>query len=120
VSAFGLWCTAVAIAGVGLAPGFWIVIACTALYGLGFGIFDANNMPILCQVAPPRFRATGYGLMNFCGTAAGALVTPLLGKLKDSGTPLALGFAYCAVPAIVAAIVMIVLRPRERDRGASV
>ena len=72
VSALGLLITAVAIAGVGLAPGFWIVIACTALYGFGFGMFDANNMPILCQVAPPRFRATGYGLMNFCGTGAPA------------------------------------------------
>jgi hypothetical protein len=74
-------------------------------------------MPILCQVAPPRFRATGYGIMNFFGTSAGALVTPLLGRLKDSGTPLALGFAYCAAPAIVAAVVMILLRPKERDRG---
>jgi MFS family permease len=118
VSALGLLLTAVAIAGIGLAPGFWVVIMCTALYGLGFGMFDANNMPILCQVAPARFRATGYGLMNFCGTAAGALVTPLLGKLKDSGTPLALGFAYCAAPALIAAIIMIALRPTERDRGA--
>jgi MFS family permease len=118
VSALGLLLTALAISGVGLAPGFEIVIVCTMLYGLGFGMFDANSMPILCQVAPPRFRATGYGLMNLCGTTAGALVTPLLGKLKDSGTPLALGFAYCAVPALVAAVVMILLRPQERDRGA--
>ena len=117
VAAIGLLGTGLAIAGVGLAPGFWIVIACTVLYGLGFGMFDANCMPILCQVAPPRFRATGYGLMNFCGTSAGALVTPLLGKLKDSGTPLALGFAYCAIPAVAAAVVMILMRPRERDRG---
>ncbi|MEI9893293.1 MAG: hypothetical protein WDN28_05160 [Chthoniobacter sp.] len=57
--------------------------------------------------------------MNLCGTAAGALVTPFLGKLKDSGTPLALGFAYCAVPALVAAVVMFLLRPGERDRGAA-
>jgi MFS transporter, ACS family, D-galactonate transporter len=119
VSALGLLFTALAIAGIGLAPGFWIVIACTVLYGLGFGMFDANNMPILCQVAPPRFRATGYGLMNFCGTYAGAKVTPLLGKLKDSGTPLALGFAYCALPAVVAAVLMIALRPRSRDRGVA-
>lgn len=119
VSALGLLLTAVAIAGIGLAPGFSVVIVCTALYGLGFGMFDANNMPILCQVAPTRFRATGYGLMNFCGTAAGALVTPFLGKLKDGGTPLALGFAYCAAPALLAAVIMILLRPRDRDRGAA-
>jgi len=117
VSASGLLCTAIAIVGIGLAPDFWIVIACSALYGFGFGMFDANSMPILCQVAPPRFRGTGYGLMNFCGTGAGALVTPLLGKLKDSGTPLALSFAYCAIPAILAAAIMVLMRPRDRDRG---
>jgi MFS transporter, ACS family, D-galactonate transporter len=117
VSATGLLFTALAIAGVGLAPGFGIVIVCTALYGFGFGMFDANSMPILCQVAPPRFRATGYGLMNLCGTAAGGLVTPLLGQLKDSGTPLAVGFAYCALPALAAAVIMFLLHPRDRDRG---
>jgi dipeptide/tripeptide permease len=87
---------------------------------LGFGMFDANNMPILCQVAPARFRATGYGLMNFVGIAAGAYLTPLLGKLKDSGVPLAVGFAYCAVPALLAAVLMFLLRPKDRDRGALV
>jgi MFS family permease len=117
VSASGLLLTALAIAGIGLAPGFWAVIVCTAFYGFGFGMFDANSMPILCQVAPPRFRATGYGLMNFCGTAAGAMVTPMLGALKDSGTPLAVGFAFCALPAVVAAILMISLRPSMRDCG---
>jgi MFS family permease len=119
VSASGLLCTAVAIVGVGLAPSFWMVIACSGLYGFGFGVFDANSMPILCQVAPPRFRGTGYGLMNFCGTGAGALVTPLLGKLKDSGTPLALSFAYCAIPALLAAAIMVMIRPPDRDRGVT-
>jgi MFS family permease len=119
VSASGLLCTVVAIIGIGLAPSFWMVIACSALYGFGFGVFDANSMPILCQVAPPRFRGTGYGLMNFCGTGAGALVTPLLGKLKDSGTPLALSFAYCAIPALIAAAIMVMMRPHDRDRGVT-
>jgi MFS family permease len=120
VSATGLFLQVVSIAGVGLAPGFWIAILCSALFGFGFGMFDANSMPILCQVAPPRFRATGYGLMNFCGTASGALVTYSLGKLKDHGTPLALGFAYCAVPSLLAAMLMLLIRPRDRDRGAAV
>jgi MFS family permease len=119
VSASGLFLQTAAMIGVGLAPIFWVVVVCSALFGFGFGMFDANSMPILCQVAPPRFRATGYGLMNFCGTAAGALVTPYLGRLKDNGTPLALGFAYCAVFSLVAAGIMALLRPRDRDRGAA-
>jgi len=89
VSGLGLLLTVPALAGMGLAPSFPLAIACTVLYGVGFGMFDANNMPILCQIAPPRLRATGYGVMNFFGIASGAYLTPLLGKLKDSGVPVA-------------------------------
>ena len=32
--------------------------------------------------------------------------------------PLAVSFAYCAVPALLAAVLMFLLRPKERDRGA--
>jgi MFS family permease len=119
LSALGLALLAPAIIVIGLAPGFLLAIAGSVLFGLGFGMFDANNMPILCQVAPARFRATGYGLMNFVGIASGAYLTPLLGKLKDSGVPLATGFAYCALPALLAAILMCGLRPPNRDCGAA-
>jgi len=117
-SAAGLLLTVPAVAGLGFAPTLPLVLVCAAFYGLGFGMFDTNNMPILCQLAPARFRATGYGLMNFIGIAAGAYLTPLLGRLKDHGTPLAVGFAACAVPALLAAILMLLLRPKERDCGA--
>jgi len=116
-SALGLLLIVPALAGIGFAPTLPLVIICAALYGLGFGMFDTNNMPILCQLAPARFRATGYGLMNFAGIAAGAYLTPLLGQLKDHGTPLSVAFAACAVPVILAAILMFLLRPQERDCG---
>jgi MFS family permease len=115
VSGLGLLLTVPALAGMGLAPSFPLAITCTVLYGLGFGMFDANNMPILCQVAPPRLRATGYGVMNFFGIASGAYLTPFLGKLKDSGVPLATGFACCALPALLAAVLMFLLRPKTRN-----
>jgi len=115
VSGLGLLLTVPALAGMGLAPSFPLAITCTVLYGLGFGMFDANNMPILCQVAPPRLRATGYGVMNFFGIAAGAYLTPFLGKLKDSGVPLATGFACCALPALLATGLMFLLHPKTRN-----
>lgn len=120
LSSVGLLLLVPSIILVGLAPGFALTIAGSLLFGLGFGMMDANNMPILCQVAPARFRATGYGLMNFVGIAFGAYITPQLGKLKDSGMPLATSFAYCAVPALLAAILMYFLRPTSRDRGVAV
>ena len=116
-SAAGLLLTVPALLGIGFAPNLALAVACAALYGLGFGMFDTNNMPILCQLAPAQFRATGYGLMNFFGIAAGAFLTPLLGKLKDHGVPLATGFAYCAIPAVLAVVLMLSLRPTSRDCG---
>jgi len=116
-SAAGLLLTVPVLLGIGFAPSLPLVIICAVLYGLGFGMFDTNNMPILCQLAPARFRATGYGLMNFFGIAAGALLTPLLGRLKDHGVPLATGFACCAIPALLAAVLMLLLRPTSRDCG---
>ena len=118
-SAAGLLLTVPGIFGIGFAPNVAVAVVSAAVYGFGFGIFDANNMPILCQIAPARFRATGYGLMNFCGIAAGAFLTPVLGRMKDHGTPLSLGFAACAIPALIAALLMLALRPKERDCGAT-
>jgi MFS family permease len=118
ISALGLALLVPGMMTIGMAPGFAATIVGALVFGLGFGIFDANNMPILCQVAPARFRATGYGLLNFLGIGSGAFITPWLGKLKDSGVPLAVTFAYCAVPAVLAAVLMFFLRPKDRDRGA--
>ncbi len=33
-------------------------------FGIGRGIYDANAMPALCQIAPADLRATGYGLLQ--------------------------------------------------------
>lgn len=118
-SAGGLLLTVPAILGLSFAPNAGVAIACAALYGLGFGMFDTNNMPILCQFAPARFRATGYGILNCFGLAAGALLTPLLGHLKDHGVPLATGFACCALPALLAAGLLLTLRPASGDCRAA-
>lgn len=120
VSALGLILLVPSLIGIGMAPSFWMVVVCTALYGMSFGMADTNNMPILCQVAPPNFRATGYGLMNLVGIGAGAYLTPLLGKLKDHGVPLSQGFAVCAVPVLIASVLMLLLRPKSRDYGRAV
>ena len=87
-------------------------------FGLGFGIFDVNNMPILCQFASPRHRATGYGLMNLVGISSGAFITGLLGESADSGT-LGRDFAILGVVVLSAIIlVLTVLRPKYVNKTA--
>jgi MFS family permease len=82
------------------------------LFGLGFGIFDTNNMPILCQFVAPRYRATGYGLMNLAGISAGAVITEFLGKAEDNG---GMGPVFVLLSIVVVAAIVLqlaTLRPK--------
>lgn len=78
-------------------------------------MFDANNMPILCQFVSPKHRAAGYGLMNMTGVFAGAFVTQLLGKSTDSGH-LGRDLSMLAIPVAMAIILqLLVLKPKTTD-----
>ena len=86
------------------------------LFGLGFGMFDANNMPILCQFVSPRHRAAGYGLMNMTGVFAGAFITSWLGKSTDAGN-LGQDLALLAIPVLIALMLqLLLLKPVSADR----
>lgn len=90
-------------------------IAAGMCFGLGFGMFDGNNMPILCQFVSAKYRATGYGFMNMMGIMAGALITEWLGKSTDSGG-LAGDFALLAgVVLAIVVVQLLFLRPKVRD-----
>ena len=92
------------------------VIGGAVLFGTGFGMFDANSMPILCQFVSPRHRAAGYGLMNMTGIAAGAVITTFLGKSTDAGS-LGPDVALLAIPVVVAIILQLtVLKPLVADK----
>lgn len=114
-SAIGLFMTIPSLLFFGLGQhSFWI-IGGAVLFGIGYGMFDANNMPILCQFVSPRHRAAGYGLMNMTGVFAGALITSLLGRSTDSGH-LGRDMAALAIPVLIALILqLIILRPRVAD-----
>lgn len=84
-SVLGLSLTIPALILLGNGTGIEAIIIGGILFGLGFGIYDTNNMPILCQFVSPRYRATGYGIMNFVGISAGAIITEFLGKAADNG-----------------------------------
>lgn len=111
----GLAFTLPALFLIGYGSGLMQIVAGAILFGLGFGIFDVNNMPILCQFVPSRYRATGYGLMNLAGISAGAIITNELGKALDAGY-MNLVFA-CMIGAVALAILfqLIVLKPRTID-----
>ena len=101
-SALGIALLVPALFGVGNAGSAGVAVAFLALFGLGWGLFDCNNMPILCQLVPPGSRATGYGIMNFVSIGCGGLADWGFGVMRDAGLPLNLCFAAFASLALVA------------------
>lgn len=114
-SAIGLSLTIPALLLLGYGDTLFHIMTAAFCFGFGFGIFDANNMPILCQFVPARLRATAYGFMNMVGVFSGALVTDLLGRSTDAGN-LGKGFAMLAVLVLVAVIIQLYsLHPSRND-----
>lgn len=110
--AIGLGLTIPALLLLGFAHSVFGVVGAGLLFGLGFGIFDANNMPILCQFVPSGYRATAYGIMNMTGVFAGAAVTHVLGRWTDQGN-LGFGFAILGVGVLCALVLQLYfLRPQ--------
>jgi MFS family permease len=108
----GLTFTIPALLFLGLGSSLFSTLTGALLFGLGFGIFDVNNMPILCQFVTSRYRATGYGLMNLVGISSGALITSLLGKSADAGN-LNRDFLMMITPVLIAIILQLaVLKPK--------
>ena len=115
ISAIGLGLTIPALFLLGFGHNTIGVISAGMLFGIGFGIFDANNMPILCQFVSPKYRATAYGIMNMTGVFAGAMVTNVLGKWSDDGN-LGLGFALLSVVVAVAiTLQLLFLKPKQES-----
>lgn len=110
-SAIGLGLTVPALLLLGFGHSLVAVVGAGLCFGVGYGIFDANNMPILCQFISSKYRSTAYGIMNMTGVFAGAAVTQVLGKWSDGGN-LGLGFAVLGGVVVVALILQLTcLRP---------
>lgn len=114
-SAIGLALTIPSLLLLGFGHSLFHVVGAAVCFGLGFGMFDANNMPILCQFVSAKYRATAYGLMNMTGVFFGAFITDLLGRSSDAGN-LGKDFAMLAGIVAVALVVQLYfLRPQHND-----
>ncbi len=97
-SAIGMGLTIPSLVLLGMGESFTAVVCAGVLFGLGYGMFDANNMPILCQFVSSKQRATAYGVMNMVGVFSGAAITQVLGKWTDGGQ---LGFGFAVLGGVV-------------------
>jgi MFS family permease len=113
VSAIGMSLIVPAIFGMGNAGSLVVAVAFLILFGLGWGFFDGNNMPILCQIVRPQLRATGYGIMNLVSISCGGLADWGFGTLRDRDVPLSRIFGIFASAAIVSVLLVLLIQPRK-------
>jgi MFS family permease len=112
----GLALTIPAILLIGFGNNFTSIAGGAVLFGMGYGMFDTNTMPILCQFISARYRATAYGIMNLVGVSAGAVITNVLGKSIDGGS-LGRDFALLSIAVAISVIFMLsVLRPETINK----
>lgn len=112
-SSIGLMLTIPSLILLGFGHTYLGLIGAAMLFGIGFGMFDTNNMPILCQIIPEKQRATAYGIMNMMGVFAGYAVTLMLGSSTDAGN-LGADFSKLAIVVVVAVVLMLaLLKPKH-------
>ncbi len=119
VSAIGMGLIIPAMFGVGNAGTLTVAICFLVLFGLGWGVFDCNNMPILCQIVPPNLRATGYGIMNLVSISCGGLADWGFGSLRDQQVPLNIIFSVFATAALVSVALVLLIRPKPELTDAN-
>ena len=115
--AIGMLLLVPALFGVGNSGSLLAAVGFLILFGIGWGFFDCNNMPILSQIVEPRLRATGYGIMNLVSISCGGFADWGFGALRDRDVPLNMIFGVFAATAIWSAVLVLLIRPREIDEG---
>ena len=113
VSALGMTFFLPALFGVGNAATLTMAIFFLMLFGLGWGFFDCNNMPILCQIVRPELRATGYGVMNLVSISCGGFADWGFGWLRDRHVPLNVIFGVFAAVALLSVLIVLMIKPRQ-------
>lgn len=113
VSALGMSMIVPAIFGVGNAGTLAVAVAFLMLFGMGWGFFDGNNMPILCQIVRPDLRATGYGIMNLVSISCGGMADWGFGIMRDKHIPLNVIFGIFASVAILSVVCALLILPKR-------
>lgn len=113
VPAIGLFVAAPAVLLVAKTSVLALAIVGLSLYGLTRTFSDANMMPILCQIADPRYRATGYGVLNMFATIVGGITIYIGGALRDANIGVGTLFELAAVGLLVCGVLLLFVRNKR-------
>ncbi|NMC37137.1 MAG: MFS transporter [Bacteroidales bacterium] len=91
-----------------------VAIIALVFYAVTRSFGDSNMMPMLCMVADPRYRATGYGILNFFSTIIGGIALYAGGVLRDADIDLSRMYQFAAFTMIICAIMLFLIRPKPQ------
>lgn len=111
VPVIGLLMAAPAVLVMALTDVLAVAVAGLIFYGLGVAFINANLMPILCMVANPRCRATGYGVLNMCNCTIAGVTLYAGGMLRDAHVNVRHLFIWSAGGMLVCAGLMLLVKP---------
>lgn len=86
-------------------------VAGLVCFGLARAFADANMMPILCLVSDPRYRATGYGILNLFGCVVGGGAIYAGGALRDAHVDPSRIFQFSAASLALCAVLLVFIKP---------
>ena len=90
----------------------FIAVAGFMVYALTRPFCDPNMMPILCLIVNPKYRATGYGVLNFFACIVGGIGIYAAGALRDKHIDLRIMFQLAAVIMAICVGLLFLIKPK--------
>ncbi|SDD11365.1 MFS transporter [Niabella drilacis] len=112
VPAIGLCVAAPAIFLASYTSLLFVAVGCFVVYAFTKSFTDTNTMPILSMIVGTEYRATGYGILNFCGTLIGGIALYFGGALRDAHISLSVIYQSAAFLIVLAALALMGIRTK--------
>jgi MFS family permease len=91
-----------------------IAVFCFMIYALTKAFSDVNMMPILCMVVNPRYRATGYGVLNLFSCIVGGVGLYAGGALRDAKVDLSTIYQWAALLMAISVILLLIIKSKTQ------
>lgn len=110
--AIGLCIAAVGVFFLATTSSMTVIITGIMTYGF-FRVFtDTNMMPIMAMITDPRYRATGFGILNMVACVIGGLSIYAGGALRDAHIDLSKLFLTMVGVILVCATIFFLIKPK--------
>jgi MFS family permease len=117
VPAIGLCIAAPAVLLSSLTANIFLAIVGFIIYALTRVFSDTNLMPILCMISNPKYRATGYGILNMFACVVGGIGIYASGVMRDSNINLNVTFKIGSIGLIICAAIFFFLKIKPHQNG---